>query len=146
MKVYLQNLTKVFASRSHKTRSEVVAVGDFTFEFPDGKLTGLLGPSGCGKSTTLNLISGLEKPTSGKIFFDEDDVTNLPAENRAVRLAACMALKPLLPCFVPQRSTACSRLSAETTPSSTGTPVSSEISLNARAVVSFISEACVVAP
>ena len=55
MKVTLQNLTKIFPSRSKKNPSEVVAVSDFTFEIPDGKLIGLLGPSGCGKSTTLSL-------------------------------------------------------------------------------------------
>ena len=57
---------------------------DFDFEIPDGKLIGLLGPSGCGKSTALNLICGLLKPTEGKIFFGEDDVTGLPPENRGV--------------------------------------------------------------
>ncbi len=86
MKVVLQNLTKKFPSRSKKTHEEVVAVNDFTFEIPDGKLIGLLGPSGCGKSTTLNLICGLQKPTSGKIFFGDDDVTELPPENRGVGL------------------------------------------------------------
>ncbi len=86
MKVTLQNLTKIFPSRDKKAGKEVVAVNDFTFEIPDGKLIGLLGPSGCGKSTTLYMISGLQKPTSGKIFFGEDDVTDLSTEHRGIGL------------------------------------------------------------
>ncbi len=85
MKVTLQNLTKKFPARGRKG-SDVVAVNNFDFEIPDGKLIGLLGPSGCGKSTTLNLISGLIKPTSGKIFFGDEDVTELPAEKRGIGL------------------------------------------------------------
>ncbi len=86
MKVILQNATKKFPSRNKKDRSEVIAVNNFSFEIPDGKLIGLLGPSGCGKSTTLNLISGLQKLTSGKIFFGDDDVTSVPPEKRGVGL------------------------------------------------------------
>ena len=85
MKVVLRNLTKKFPSRNKKGE-EVIAVNNFDFEIPDGKLIGLLGPSGCGKSTTLNLISGLEAPTEGQIFFGDDDVTRLPPENRGVGL------------------------------------------------------------
>ena len=85
MKVVLQNLTKRFPNRNKKG-DDVIAVNDFNFEIPDGKLIGLLGPSGCGKSTTLNLICGLETPTSGKILFGDDDVTRLPPENRGVGL------------------------------------------------------------
>ena len=85
MKVVLQNLTKRFPNRNKKAE-DVIAVNNFNFEIPDGKLIGLLGPSGCGKSTTLNLICGLEAPTSGKIFFGDDDVTRLPPENRGVGL------------------------------------------------------------
>ena len=70
MKVVLENLTKIFPSRN-KDGSEVVAVNNFTFEIPDGKLIGLLGPSGCGKSTTLYMICGLQAATSGKIYFGE---------------------------------------------------------------------------
>ena len=86
MKVELKNLTKIFPSRSKKAGEEVVAVNDFTFTIPDGKLIGLLGPSGCGKSTTLYMISGLQKPTGGQIFFGEEDVTDLSAEHRGVGL------------------------------------------------------------
>ena len=86
MKVLLENLTKKFPSRNKKGGADVVAVNSFSFEFPDGRLIGLLGPSGCGKSTTLNLISGLEKPTEGKVYFGEDDVTELAPEKRGVGL------------------------------------------------------------
>ena len=86
MKIVLENLTKRYPNMNRKIKEEVVAVSDFTFEIPDGKLIGLLGPSGCGKSTTLNLICGLETPTSGRIFFGDDDVTDLPPEHRGVGL------------------------------------------------------------
>ena len=86
MKIVLENLTKIFPSRNKKSGEEVVAVNNFNFEIPDGKLIGLLGPSGCGKSTTLYMISGLQKPTSGKIFFGEDDVTELSTEKRGIGL------------------------------------------------------------
>lgn len=86
MKVVLENLTKIFPSRNKRAGEEVIAVNDFTFEIPDGKLVGLLGPSGCGKSTTLYMICGLQKPSSGKIFFGEDDVTALEPEHRGVGL------------------------------------------------------------
>ena len=85
MEVRLEHLTKKFPSRDKKGK-DVIAVNDFSFTIPDGELIGLLGPSGCGKSTTLHLISGLQKPTEGSIFFGEDDVTGLPAENRGIGL------------------------------------------------------------
>ena len=84
MKVTLEELTKIFPSRNKKDNSEVVAVDHFNFTVPDGELVGLLGPSGCGKSTALFLICGLQKPTEGKIFFGEQDVTGLPPEQRGV--------------------------------------------------------------
>jgi len=86
MKVVLQNLTKRFPNHNRKIKEDVVAVNDFSFVIPDGELIGLLGPSGCGKSTMLNLISGLQKPSSGRIFFGEDDVTDIAPENRGVGL------------------------------------------------------------
>ena len=85
MKIVLKHLTKIFPNRNKKEK-DVVAVNDFDFEIPDGKLVGLLGPSGCGKSTTLNLISGLLMPSEGNIFFGDKEVTQLPAEYRGVGL------------------------------------------------------------
>ena len=85
MKVTLKDLTKKFPGRTRKDPG-VTAVNDFDFEIPSGELVGLLGPSGCGKSTTLLMICGLEKPTEGQIFFDDEDVTNIPPEDRGVGL------------------------------------------------------------
>lgn len=86
MDVILKELTKIFPARDKKNGTEVRAVDHFNLTIPDGKLISLLGPSGCGKSTTLNLISGLETPTSGQIFFGEDDVTRVAPENRGIGL------------------------------------------------------------
>ena len=83
MKVVLQNLTKIFPSKK-KNNNDVIAVNNFNFEIPDGKLVALLGPSGCGKSTALNLICGLLKPSEGEIFFGDRNITNLPPEKRGV--------------------------------------------------------------
>ena len=86
MKIVLENLTKIFPSRNKKSSDEVIAVNNFNFEIPDGKLIGLLGPSGCGKSTTLYMISGLQKPTGGRIYFGDDDVTEVSTEKRGIGL------------------------------------------------------------
>ena len=83
MEVRIENLTKTFVG---KKGVETTAVTKMNFTIPDGKLVGLLGPSGCGKSTTLYMIAGLHKPTDGHIWFGEDDVTNLPPENRGIGL------------------------------------------------------------
>lgn len=83
VEVRLEGLTKVFVD---KTKKETRAVDDFNVVIPAGKLIGLLGPSGCGKSTTLYMIAGLHKPTSGKIFFGEEDVTFMPPEKRGIGL------------------------------------------------------------
>lgn len=84
MEVILENLSKVFPGT--KGRPSTTAVGNMNLDIPDGQLVGLLGPSGCGKSTTLYMIAGLHKPTDGKIFFGETDVTNVPPEKRGIGL------------------------------------------------------------
>ncbi len=85
MKLVLDHVTKIFPNRNKKGE-EKVAVDDFTLEVPDGTLVAILGPSGCGKSTMLNMISGLLEPTRGRVFFGDDDVTDLPPEKRGVGL------------------------------------------------------------
>ena len=84
MDIRLQNLTKIF--RDNKKENETRAVDNLDIVIPSGKLVGLLGPSGCGKSTTLYMISGLLEPTSGKIFFGDEDVTELSPEKRGLGL------------------------------------------------------------
>lgn len=63
---------------------DVVALDDINLEFEDSTFIALLGPSGCGKTTTLNCVAGLLEPTSGKIFFDDQDVTDLQPKDRNI--------------------------------------------------------------
>lgn len=85
MEIRLEKLTKVF--KGNKNESEgTTAVDSLDITIPDGKLVGLLGPSGCGKSTTLYMISGLLEPTSGKIWFGDEDVTEVSPEHRGIGL------------------------------------------------------------
>ena len=83
MDVRLEELTKIFTSKDNK---ETIAVNNMNVTIPIGHLVGLLGPSGCGKSTTLFMLAGLYAPTRGKIFFGQDDVTQLPPEKRDIGL------------------------------------------------------------
>jgi len=69
-----EDLTKVFG--------EVVAVDHVNLEIKHGEFFTLLGPSGCGKTTFLRCIAGLELPEEGKIFFDDQDVTEVPPHLR----------------------------------------------------------------
>ncbi len=77
-KATLEHLTKTFG--------DVVAVDNLSLEIADREFLTLLGPSGCGKTTTLNIIAGLDAPTSGRILFDADDVTDMPPERRDVAM------------------------------------------------------------
>jgi len=67
-----------------KEFKEVVAVKDVSITFRTGMVTCLLGPSGCGKTTLMRMIAGLEKPTSGSIYFDDVNITGLPPEKRNI--------------------------------------------------------------
>lgn len=76
MRIRLENLTKRY--------QEVTAVDHLNLEIEDGDFVCLLGPSGCGKSTTLSIIAGLEQATEGAIYFDEENVGGLEAEERDI--------------------------------------------------------------
>lgn len=79
-RVELQSLRKEF-----RTPSGVeVAVDDISLEIADGEFVTFVGPSGCGKTTTLRCIAGLETPTSGRILFDGEDISNVPANKRNI--------------------------------------------------------------
>ncbi|MCD6459078.1 ABC transporter ATP-binding protein [bacterium] len=75
MKIALNSLAKKFFS----LRKDHYAVKNLSLEINDKDFFVLLGPSGCGKSTTLNLMAGLEKPTSGEISFN-DKIVASPAK------------------------------------------------------------------
>ena len=78
MQIKLDGIVKKF--------DDVIAVNNFSMIFEEGTLTALLGPSGCGKSTMLNMLSGILPVTEGTIYFDDEDVTNLPPQKRGVGL------------------------------------------------------------
>ena len=65
-----------------KRFKDVVAVDKVTIDIRHGEFFTFLGPSGCGKTTTLRLIAGLEYPDQGRIFFNDEDVTELPPYRR----------------------------------------------------------------
>jgi ABC-type sugar transport system ATPase subunit len=79
VKILLENITKIF-------EGNVEAVKDFTLNITDKEITSLLGPSGCGKTTLMRIISGLETPTKGRVYFDEQDVTDVSARDRNIAM------------------------------------------------------------
>jgi putative spermidine/putrescine transport system ATP-binding protein len=71
----IEKLTKRFGAS--------VAVDELDLVVREGELVALLGPSGCGKTTTLRMVAGFLPPSSGRVLFDAEDVTKLPAYKRA---------------------------------------------------------------
>jgi multiple sugar transport system ATP-binding protein len=67
-----------------KSFGAVVAVNDLSLAINDGEFVALLGPSGCGKTTTMNMIAGIETPTSGEIRFDGRDISRLASNKRGI--------------------------------------------------------------
>jgi iron(III) transport system ATP-binding protein len=78
--VRLENVTKIF--KDPQSGQFVPAVDGVSFDIAPGELVTLLGPSGCGKTTVLRMLSGFETPTSGRVFIDGADVTDVPPNKR----------------------------------------------------------------
>jgi len=78
-KVTLREVTKIFPPNT-------VAVQDVNLDIADGEFFTLLGPSGCGKTTTLRIIAGLETPTKGRVYIDDNDVTETSPKERDVAM------------------------------------------------------------
>lgn len=67
-----------------KQFGDVTAVDGLNLQVPAGEFFSMLGPSGCGKTTTLRMIAGFERPTSGRILLDGDDMASTPPHKRHV--------------------------------------------------------------
>ncbi|MBW8332879.1 MAG: LPS export ABC transporter ATP-binding protein [Prolixibacteraceae bacterium] len=75
MKLRAENIVKKYRKRT--------VVKGVSFEVNQGEIVGLLGPNGAGKTTSFYMIVGLIKPLMGKIFLDDEEITNLPVYKRA---------------------------------------------------------------
>lgn len=75
MKLRTEHLVKVYGKRT--------VVNDVSIEVEQGEIVGLLGPNGAGKTTTFYMTTGLVVPQRGKIFLNDDDITNYPVYRRA---------------------------------------------------------------
>ena len=77
-RIRLENLTKKFG--------DLIAVNKLNLEIKDKEFVCFLGPSGSGKTTLLRMIAGLETPTEGEIYFDDEVVTDLPTKDRDIAM------------------------------------------------------------
>lgn len=80
--IKLEHVTKIYG----QGEEHLCVLEDVSLTLPRGEFTVLLGPSGSGKSTLLNLIAMLDKPTSGKIFVDGQEITALKKESNRSKL------------------------------------------------------------
>ncbi len=81
----VKNADKIIEIKNvNKSYSDKPVVKNMSLSIRRGEFVTLLGPSGCGKTTTLRMIAGFEQPTSGKIYFDGQDITTLPPHKRNI--------------------------------------------------------------
>jgi multiple sugar transport system ATP-binding protein len=77
-------MASIRLEKLRKEFGDLVAVEGLDLEIADGEFAALLGPSGCGKTTTMNMIAGLEVPTSGDVYFDGRRITDVPPGKRGI--------------------------------------------------------------
>jgi glycerol transport system ATP-binding protein len=83
-RIRLEQLRHSYLSRPAENARSDWALKKIDMEWGDGGAYALLGPSGCGKTTLLNVVSGLLRPTAGRILFDDEDVTGSPPDRRNI--------------------------------------------------------------
>lgn len=76
----IENLCKTYG----KGENEVKALNDISFTIPKGQMLAIIGPSGSGKSTLLHILGGVDRPTSGKVFLDDQDIFEQNNKNLAI--------------------------------------------------------------
>ena len=86
----IENLSYIYGKG---TPFEKVALDNVTVSFEKGKITGLIGHTGSGKSTLVNLLNGLYKPTSGKVYLDGKDIWENPKEIAKVRFKVGLVMQ-----------------------------------------------------
>ena len=82
----IRNLVKSYRSRK--------VVNRVTLEVKQGEIIGLLGPNGAGKTTTFYMVVGLTKPDDGRVFLNDEDITNFPMHKRAIKGVSYLPQEP----------------------------------------------------
>ena len=82
----IRNLVKSYRSRK--------VVNRVTLEIKQGEIIGLLGPNGAGKTTTFYMVVGLTKPDDGRVFLNDEDITNFPMHKRAIKGVSYLPQEP----------------------------------------------------
>ena len=86
----IENLSYVYGKG---TPFEKIALDNVSVSFEKGKITGLIGHTGSGKSTLVNLLNGLNKPTSGKVYLDGKDIWENPKEITKIRFKVGLVMQ-----------------------------------------------------
>jgi len=79
VEIFLENISHVYGTGT-------IALQGLDLKIANGSCTALLGPSGCGKTTTMNIIAGLMRPSSGRVYFDGEDVTSMTPQKRNIAM------------------------------------------------------------